>query len=532
MRAPLRVPRHPHAGGQREAGRLHRGRARPREPARHGARVLGGEGRARDRRPARRPLRDARDHGDAPCFRSSRARSGGDGAPPARPADRRRWGSPPSRSSSSPSTRGGRSTPSRSSRRRERSSSTSRSAATPEEAAAILGGDGEGLPGGARRPRLRRGRRGPRGRGRPAAAGAAGRTLALAESCTGGMVSSLVTDVPGSSDYFLGGVVSYAQRREGGASSASREETLRAHGAVSEETAREMARGAVESASAPTSPPSVTGIAGPDGGSDEKPVGTVWFAIADRDGREVAKKRAFVGDRGDVRRSASVHALELVRRHLVGWRVAGCVTRTPSARSSRCRRTPSWGESARGLVDGAAARVAAGLVDEAVGVAPDAEVPRQSDAAKTLAAFARGDRPGAAIASPRASCCVRRERAVFPGARARARARRSGFAPAPRARVRRAARGRRRDRAARGSASSARTAPFRPHVTLARLRDPLAGARRSSGSGEAAASWPFPAWRRAAASSTRAGSDPAGAVHTALAEWSLAGAPTRGGACA
>jgi len=64
---------------------------------------------------------------------------------------------------------------------------------------------------------------------------------------------------------------------------------------------------------------SVTGIAGPDGGTEEKPVGTVWFGIADRGGHEVAKRRAFLGDRGHVRRSASVHALELVRRHVVGW---------------------------------------------------------------------------------------------------------------------------------------------------------------------------------------------------------------------
>ncbi|HYK42486.1 MAG TPA: competence/damage-inducible protein A [Thermoanaerobaculia bacterium] len=144
-----------------------------------------------------------------------------------------------------------------------------------------------------------------------------GLTLALAESCTGGMVASLVTDVPGSSAYFLGGVVSYGN----GAKETLlgvRQQTLRDHGAVSPEAALEMARGAVERFGADVAA-SVTGIAGPDGGSEEKPVGTVWFAIADRGGREVAKKRAFLGDRGHVRRSASVHALELVRRHLVGW---------------------------------------------------------------------------------------------------------------------------------------------------------------------------------------------------------------------
>lgn len=144
---------------------------------------------------------------------------------------------------------------------------------------------------------------------------ASGKKLALAESCTGGMVSSLVTDVAGSSDYFLGGVVSYANGAKEELLGVG-DETLRAHGAVSEETAREMARGARERFGADVAA-AITGIAGPGGGTDEKPVGTVWFAIADRDGREVAKKRSFVGDRSLVRRTASVHALELVRRHLM-----------------------------------------------------------------------------------------------------------------------------------------------------------------------------------------------------------------------
>jgi len=143
------------------------------------------------------------------------------------------------------------------------------------------------------------------------------RTLALAESCTGGMVASLVTDAPGSSDYFVGGIVSYAN----GAKESLLDvepETLRNHGAVSEETAREMARGARTRLAADVGA-AITGIAGPSGGTEEKPVGTVWFAVSDRDGRETAKKRAFVGDRAHVRRSASVYALELIRRHLAGW---------------------------------------------------------------------------------------------------------------------------------------------------------------------------------------------------------------------
>ncbi|MEO8430036.1 MAG: competence/damage-inducible protein A [Acidobacteriota bacterium] len=146
-----------------------------------------------------------------------------------------------------------------------------------------------------------------------------GRTLAIAESCTGGMIASLVTDIPGSSDYFLGGIVSYgndAKSRFLGVSSA----TLSVHGAVSEETAREMARGALDQFGADLAA-SVTGIAGPGGGSPDKPVGTVWFAVSDRDGRETSRRRNFGGDRALIRRYASFHALELVRRHLVGWPV-------------------------------------------------------------------------------------------------------------------------------------------------------------------------------------------------------------------
>jgi nicotinamide-nucleotide amidase len=143
-----------------------------------------------------------------------------------------------------------------------------------------------------------------------------GKTLALAESCTGGMIASLVTDVAGSSDYFLGAVVSYANEAKERLLGVS-EETLRTHGAVSEQGAREMARGARERFGADLAA-SVTGIAGPDGGSEEKPVGTVYFALSGRDGLDFARKRSFVGDRAHVRRSASLVALELIRRNLSG----------------------------------------------------------------------------------------------------------------------------------------------------------------------------------------------------------------------
>lgn len=141
-------------------------------------------------------------------------------------------------------------------------------------------------------------------------------TLALAESCTGGLVSSLLTDVPGSSQYFLGSVVSYADTAKAELLGVS-PETLASYGAVSAEAAREMAEGARKRFDADLAV-SITGIAGPDGGSPEKPVGTVFFALAQRDGRAAQKKRLFVGDRATVRRASAIQALELLRRRLSG----------------------------------------------------------------------------------------------------------------------------------------------------------------------------------------------------------------------
>lgn len=142
------------------------------------------------------------------------------------------------------------------------------------------------------------------------------RTVAFAESCTGGMVASLVTDVPGSSDYFLGAVVTYSNAAKEGLLGVD-PAALRASGAVSSETAVAMARGAQARFEAGVAV-SVTGIAGPDGGSAEKPVGTVYFGLAARDGATLSKRRLFVGDRAVIRRAASVQALELLRRHLAG----------------------------------------------------------------------------------------------------------------------------------------------------------------------------------------------------------------------
>lgn len=106
----------------------------------------------------------------------------------------------------------------------------------------------------------------------------AGLRLATAESCTGGLIAKLITDVPGSSDVFLGGIVSYANEVKMSPLGV-RAETLKAHGAVSEETALEMADGARRVCGADIAV-STTGIAGPGGGTPEKPVGTVYIAIS------------------------------------------------------------------------------------------------------------------------------------------------------------------------------------------------------------------------------------------------------------
>ncbi len=136
-------------------------------------------------------------------------------------------------------------------------------------------------------------------------------TLAVAESCTGGLVAELVTSVPGASRSFLGGVVAYANSAKTellGVTPA----LLEAHGAVSEEVARAMAEGARRRFGASLAL-AVTGIAGPDGGSAEKPVGLVHWAVAS-DSVVMAKHAVFSGNREQVRRRAAFAALALTRR--------------------------------------------------------------------------------------------------------------------------------------------------------------------------------------------------------------------------
>lgn len=140
---------------------------------------------------------------------------------------------------------------------------------------------------------------------------ARGLTLALAESCTGGRAASLVTRVPGSSDVFAGAIVAYANRvkvRQLGVP----EDLIAAHGAVSAEVAQAMARGARAALEASIAA-AITGIAGPGGGSAEKPVGLVYIAFAG-DAIETVRELRLGGDRQWIQRLSAMAALDMVRR--------------------------------------------------------------------------------------------------------------------------------------------------------------------------------------------------------------------------
>jgi len=133
-------------------------------------------------------------------------------------------------------------------------------------------------------------------------------TLALAESCTGGKLSATLVQNPGASNYFLGSIVAYSNAAKETLLSVSHQ-TLQVYGAVSKEAAEQMAKGALSRFQSDFSL-STTGIAGPDGGSTQKPVGTVCFAIVQKEGGVHSWKEIFSGSREEIIKKSSSHALQ------------------------------------------------------------------------------------------------------------------------------------------------------------------------------------------------------------------------------
>ena len=139
--------------------------------------------------------------------------------------------------------------------------------------------------------------------------------LGLAESCTGGLVGYRVTNVPGSSEYFMGGVISYSYEAKVAVLGVSWD-TLNENGAVSRETVLEMARGAKKLFEVDVAA-SISGIAGPGGGTVDKPVGTTWIGLVTNDG-EWTREFRFDGDREQNKASSADEALQLLLDYLQG----------------------------------------------------------------------------------------------------------------------------------------------------------------------------------------------------------------------
>ena len=143
-----------------------------------------------------------------------------------------------------------------------------------------------------------------------------GETVALAESCTGGALASRLTDVPGASGVFGCGIIAYANDTKSAVLGVS-PDVLEIHGAVSAEVAIAMAEGALRVGAA-SHALALTGIAGPGGGLPDKPLGTLWLALASSGRETIALHQRFLGDRAAFKRSATTHALDLLRRRLDG----------------------------------------------------------------------------------------------------------------------------------------------------------------------------------------------------------------------
>ena len=142
------------------------------------------------------------------------------------------------------------------------------------------------------------------------------RTVATAESCTGGLVAARLTDLPGASAYVRGGIVAYSDGAKADLAGVD-PRLIEQHGAVSVDVARALADGAIERFGADLGV-GITGVAGPDGGTDEKPVGLVWISVAERGGARIDRKVNLPGARADVRDRTTTVALHLLRRVLLG----------------------------------------------------------------------------------------------------------------------------------------------------------------------------------------------------------------------
>jgi nicotinamide-nucleotide amidase len=158
----------------------------------------------------------------------------------------------------------------------------------------------------------------------------AGRQIAVAESCTGGLLAARLTDRAGSSAYFRGGVVAYSNEAKVALVGVD-PGLIERVGAVSTEVAEALADGAIERFDADVGV-GLTGIAGPDGGTEEKPVGLVCFSVSARDGDRITRAIRLPGNRADVRDRSTTVAMHLLRRVLLGEGAA-----VPSSAAARAR---------------------------------------------------------------------------------------------------------------------------------------------------------------------------------------------------
>ena len=138
--------------------------------------------------------------------------------------------------------------------------------------------------------------------------------LAVAESCTGGWLAKVCTDLPGSSNWFDRGFVTYSNRAKHEMLGVS-EETISNFGAVSQQTVEEMVAGVLDNSRAEWAI-AISGVAGPEGGSEINPVGSVWIAWMEKNLQEITSKQLFVGDRNQVRQQSGEFALEEFRKLL------------------------------------------------------------------------------------------------------------------------------------------------------------------------------------------------------------------------